>query len=68
MKNKIKNKWKWVLRTTQALLILLVPLLVLALIFQDDGNGILGLKTLFLAWLVMIAWIALFLFGFSEEG
>jgi hypothetical protein len=68
MNNKMNNKWKWVLRITQAMIILLVPLLILALIFQDGGNGILGLKTLFPAWLVMIAWAALIVFGFSEEG
>ena len=68
MNNKMKNKWKWVLRITQAMIILFVPLLILALIFQDDGNGIFGLKTLFPAWLIMIAWIALVVFGFSEEG
>ena len=68
MNNKMNNKWKWVLRITQAMIILLVPLLILALIFQDGGNGIFGLKTLFPAWLVMIAWAALIVFGFSEEG
>jgi hypothetical protein len=68
MHNKMNNKWKWVLRIAQAMIILLVPLLILALIFQDGENGILGLKTLFPAWLVMIAWAALIVFGFSEEG
>ena len=68
MNNKVNNKWKWVLRITRAIIILFVPLLVLALIFKDDGNGIFGLKTLFPAWLIMMAWIALVVFGFSEEG
>ena len=66
--NKMNNKWKWVLRITKAMIILLVPLLILALIFQDGGNGIFGLKTLFPAWLVMIAWAALIVFELSEEG
>ncbi|HKY53610.1 MAG TPA: hypothetical protein VJM08_04850 [Anaerolineales bacterium] len=66
--NKMNNKWKWVLGITQAMIILLIPLLIAALIFQDVGNGILGLKTLFPAWLVMIAWVAVVTFGFSEEG
>jgi hypothetical protein len=68
MNKKMNNKWKWILRITQAMIILLIPLLVLALIFQDGGNGIFGLKTLFPAWLVMIAWVALVVFGFPEEG
>jgi hypothetical protein len=68
MNNKMKNKWKWVRGITQAMILLLVPLLILALIFQDGGNGILGLKTLFSAWLVMIAWLLFVVFGFSEEG
>ena len=69
MNNKMKNKWKWVvLRITQAMIILFIPLLVLGLIFQDSGNGILGLRTLFPAWLIMMAWTALIVFGFSEEG
>ena len=68
MNNKMKNKWKWVRGITRAIIILLVPLLVLALVFQDGGNGIFGLKTLFPAWLVMIAWVLLIVFGFSEEG
>ena len=68
MNNKMNNKWKWVRGITRAMIILLVPLLVLALIFQDGGSGIFGLKTLFPAWLVMIAWVLLVVFGFSEEG
>jgi uncharacterized RDD family membrane protein YckC len=68
MNNKIKNKWTWVRGITRAMILLLVPLLVLALIFQDGGNGIFGLKTLFSAWLVMIAWLLFVVFGFSEEG
>jgi hypothetical protein len=50
------------------MIILLLPLLVLSLIFQDDGNGIMGLRVLWPAWLVMIAWVVLVVFGFSEEG
>lgn len=61
-------RWKWVLSITRAMIILLIPLLVLALIFQDGGTGILGTKTLFPAWLIMIAWVLLVVFGFSEEG
>lgn len=68
MNNKMNNKWKWVLGITQAMIIVLVPLLILALIFQDGGNGILGLNNLFPAWLVMIGWVVLVVFGFSEEG
>ena len=67
MNDKTKNNWKWVLRITRAVLILFVPVLVLALIFQDGGNGIFGLKTLFPAWLVMMGWAALIVFGFPEE-
>ena len=61
-------RWKWVLNITRAVIILLIPLLVLALIFQDGGSGILGIKTLFPAWLIMIAWVLFVVFGFSEEG
>ena len=68
MNNKMNNKWKWILGITRAMIILLIPLLVLALIFQDGGNGIFGLRTLFPAWLVMMGWVALVVFGFSEEG
>lgn len=68
MNNKMNNKWKWVLRITQAMIILFVPLLILGLIFQNGGSGIFGLKTLFPAWLIMMAWIVLVVFGFSEEG
>lgn len=68
MKNKVNNKWKWALGITRAMIILLIPLLVLALIFQDGGNGILGMRTLFPAWLIMIAWVMLVVFGISEEG
>lgn len=68
MNKKMNNKWKWILRITQAMIILLIPLLIVALIFQDGGNGIFGLKTLFPAWLVMLAWVALVVLGFSEEG
>ena len=66
--NKINNKWKWVLGITRVMIFLLIPLLVLSLIFQDGGHGILGLKTLFPAWLIMIAWVVLVVFGISEEG
>ncbi|HZM23150.1 MAG TPA: hypothetical protein VFC02_15480 [Anaerolineales bacterium] len=68
MNNKMNNKWKWVLGITQAMIIVLIPLLVLALIFQGGGNGILGLKTLIPAWLIMMAWVVVVIFGFSEEG
>jgi len=68
MNNKMNNKWKWVLGITQAMIIVLIPLLVLALIFQDGGNGILGVKTLIPAWLIMMAWVVVVIFGFSEEG
>lgn len=68
MKHKMNNTWKWILGITRAIIILFIPVLVLALIFQDDGIGILGLKSLFPAWLIMIAWVALVVFGFSEEG
>ena len=68
MNNKMNNKWKWILGITRAMIILFIPLLVLALIFQDGGNGILGLRTLFPARLIMIAWAMLVVFGFSEEG
>jgi Ca2+/H+ antiporter len=68
MKNKMNNKWKWALGITRAMIILIIPLLVLALIFQDGGNGIFGLRTLFPAWLIMMAWVAVLVFGFSEEG
>ena len=68
MNNRINNKRKWVLGISRAMIILLIPLLVLALIFQDDGNGILGLRTLFPAWLIMIAWVLFVVFGFSEKG
>lgn len=61
-------KWKWVLNMTRVVIILLIPLLVLAMIFQDGGNGILGLKTIFPAWLIMIAWVILVVFGLAEEG
>jgi ABC-type Co2+ transport system permease subunit len=68
MNNKMNSKWKWVLGITQAMIIVLIPLLVLALIFQDGGNGILGVKTLIPAWLIMMAWVVVVIFGFSEEG
>ena len=68
MNNKMNNKWKWILGITRAMIILFIPLLALALIFQDGGNGILGLRTLFPARLIMIAWAMLVVFGFSEEG
>jgi membrane protease YdiL (CAAX protease family) len=64
----MNNKWRWVLTITQAMILLFIPLLVLALIFQDDGKGIIGLKTLWPAWLVMIAWVVVVVFGSSEEG
>lgn len=64
----MNNKWKWVLRITRAMIILLIPLLVLAMIFQSGGNGIFGMRTLFPAWLIMIAWVLLVVMGFSEEG
>ncbi|HET9905316.1 MAG TPA: hypothetical protein VFQ23_01705 [Anaerolineales bacterium] len=66
MNRKMNNKWKWIVSIAKAMIILLVPLLVLALVFQD--SELLGMKTLFPAWLVMIAWAALIVFGFSEEG
>ena len=66
MHRKINKKWKWIVRIAKAMIILLVPLLVLVLIFQD--GTILGIKNIFPAWLVMIAWIAFVVFGFSEEG
>lgn len=68
MNNKMNNKWKWILRITRGMIVLFIPLVVLALIFQSDGNGVLGLRTLFPAWLIMIAWVTLVVFGFSEEG
>ena len=68
MKNKMNNKWKWALGITRAMTILIIPLLVLTLIFQDGGNGIFGLRTLFPAWLIMMAWVAVLVFGISEEG
>lgn len=68
MNDRMNNKWKWVPGITRAIIILLIPLLVLALIFQDDGYGILGLRTLFPAWLIMIAWVLFVVFGFSEKG
>lgn len=61
-------EWNWVLNITRAVIILLIPLLVLEMIFQDGGNGILGLRTLFPAWLIMIAWVLFVVFGISEEG
>ena len=64
----MNKKWNWVLGLTRAMIILFIPLVVLALIFQGSGNGILGLRTLFPAWLIMIAWVLLVVFGFSEEG
>ena len=66
--NKTNNKWKWVLGITRVMILLLIPLLVLSLIFQDGGNGIFGLRTLFPAWLIMMAWVAVVVFGISEEG
>ena len=66
MNRKMNTKWKWIVSIAKAMIILLVPLLVLALIFQD--SAVLGMKTLVPAWLVMIAWAALIVFGFSEEG
>ena len=66
MNRKINTKWKWIVSIAKAMIILLVPLLVLALIFQE--SAVLGMKTLVPAWLVMIAWAALIVFGFSEEG
>jgi hypothetical protein len=68
MNNKMNNKWNWVLGITKAMIILLIPLLILSLIFQDGGYGILGLGTLFPAWLIMMAWVAFLVFGISEEG
>jgi hypothetical protein len=65
---EMNYKWKWIVSITRAVIILLIPLLVLAMIFQDGGNGILGLRTMFPAWLIMIAWVLLIVFGFSEEG
>ena len=59
-------EWNWVLNITRAVIILLIPLLVLEMIFQDGGNGILGLRTLFPAWLIMIAWVLFVVFGISE--
>jgi len=64
----MNNKRKWVLGVTRAMIMLLIPLLVLALIFQDGESGILGLRTLFPAWLIMIAWLVFVVFGISEEG
>lgn len=64
----MNNNWKWVLGITRAMIILLIPLLVLSLIFQYGGNGILGLRILFPAWLIMMVWVALVVFGISEEG
>ena len=66
MNNKINNKWKWIQRISQALIILFVPLLILAFIFQEGGNGIFGVKTLFPASLVMVAWFVVVVFGFSK--
>jgi len=66
--HKMNNKRKWVLGVTRAMIMLLIPLLVLALIFQDGGSGILGLRTLFPSWLIMIAWLVFVVFGISEEG
>ena len=66
MNNKLNNKWKWIRRITQAMLILFAPLLILAFIFQDGGNGILGAKTLYPASLVMMAWVVVVVLGFSE--
>ena len=64
----MNNNWKWVLDITRAMILLFIPLLVLSLIFQDGGNGIFGLKILFPAWLIMMVWVALVVFGISEEG
>jgi hypothetical protein len=64
----MNKKWKWVLGITQAMIMLLIPLLVLALMFQDGGRGILGLRTLFPAWLIMIAWLVFVVFGIAQEG
>ena len=66
MNRKINNKRKWIQRITQALIILFVPLLVLAFIFQDGANGMFGENTLFPASLVMVAWVVVVVFGFSE--
>ena len=68
MNNKMKNKWKWVLGITRAMIIVFIPIIVLAMIFQGEGNGILGLRLLFPAWLIMITWVLLVVLGFSEEG
>jgi hypothetical protein len=68
MNYKMNNKWKWVLGITKAMIVLLIPLLVMSLIFQDGGNGILGLQTLYPAWIIMIVWVMFVVFGVSEEG
>lgn len=65
---EMNYKWKWVLNMTRAVIILLIPLLVLEMIFQDGGNGIFGLRTILPAWLIMMAWVLFVVFGLSEEG
>lgn len=61
----MNNKWKWVLGITRAMIVLLLPLLVWALFLPDGGYG---MMSLFPAWLIMIALVALVVFGISEEG
>jgi fatty acid desaturase len=65
---RMNDKWRWVLGITRAMIILLLPFLIGALIFPNGGYGILGMGTLFPAWLIMIALVVLILFSISEEG